>query len=119
MSLNAAEVMDVDVVDLVVDVDEEPEGAGASCCTPLASSDVLRVVAAVGDAAAGAAAVHAAGKCGNLREEDVAVAVAAAAAVVAAVATVYLEVLVQAGRDVEAEAKAGATKPGGKSGCPS
>ena len=41
-------------------------------CTPL-----------TGDAAAVAA--HAAGKCGSLREEDVAVAVAAAAAVAASV----------------------------------
>ena len=116
MAVNVA--VGVVVVDLVLEVDEVPEGTGTDFCTPLAYSEVVGEAVTAEDAAAVAA--HAAGKCGNLREEeDVAVAVAAAAGVVAAVATAYLEVLDQAGCDVKAEAKAGATKPGGKSGCPS
>ena len=87
--------------------------AGASCCTPLASSVVVGGVAAVGDAAA--AAVHAATGAKGL-DVEVAVAVVAAASVVAAVATAYLEVLDQASRDVEAETKVGTAKPGGKRG---
>ena len=110
VSLNA--VVEVVVVVLVLGVDEEPEGTGATFCTPLVCSVVLRDVAIAGDAAAVHAAAEA--KSGNLREEDVAVAVVAAAAVVAAVATAYLEVLDHAGCDVEAEAKVGTARPGGK-----
>ena len=118
------EVMDVDVVDLVVDVNVEPRGAGKECsarsclsCSRAVVGDVATIRKAGATAAAAAAAVRAAGERENLLEEDVAVAVAAAAAVVAAVATAYLKVLVQAGCDVEAEAKVGTAKPGGKRGC--
>ena len=107
---------DVDqfVVDLVLDVGEEPEGAGASCCTPLVSSGVLREVVTAGDAAA----VHAAAGNKDLEGDVVVASAIVAVAVVATTTQACLEVAIQEGCELEAEVKAEASKPGGRRSCP-
>ena len=115
-----AVVIDDDVVNLVVDVDVEPRGAGNEFLTRSCLSRsrvVVGDVATAGDAAAAAAA--AAGKARKNLEVQVDVAGVAAAAVVATTTPDCLEVNVQDGCDVEAETKMGTAKPGGsRSGSP-
>ena len=117
-----AVVIDDDVVNLVVDVDVEPRGAGNEFLTRSCLSRsrvVVGDVATAGDAAAAAAAAAAAGKARkNLEVQVDAAGVVAAAAVVATTTTTpdCLEVDVQDGCDVEAKSKMGTAKPGGKRG---